>query len=58
MRIRRSARVFGSQIRHQNALTEKAWEDAVQGLYRQANPVRVNLISIFEFYLLLFHQTS
>ena len=43
------------RVRHRNALTEKAWEDAVQGLGKP-NPVRVKLISIFDFYLLLFHS--
>ena len=40
--IRLSARDFGSRIRHQNALTEKAWEDAVQGL---GKPIPYELIS-------------
>ena len=35
-----SERVFGrsSRIRHRNALTEKAWEDALQGLAKHALP--------------------
>ena len=41
-RIRWSARVFGSRIRHQNALTEKASEDAVQGI---GKPIPRELIS-------------